>query len=61
ALGAQLGGPRSYAGAAYEGVWLGEGREDLGPADIDRALEVFLRADVALWALAAALWTLLAL
>ncbi len=61
ALGARLGGPRSYAGAAYEGVWLGDGREDLGPADIDRALEVFLRADVALWALAAALWTLLAL
>jgi adenosylcobinamide-phosphate synthase len=61
AMGARLGGPRSYAGAALEGVWLGDGREDLGPADIDRALKIFRRADAALWALAAALWAMLAL
>jgi adenosylcobinamide-phosphate synthase len=61
ALGVRLGGPRSYAGAACEGVWLGDGREDLGPADIDRALKIFRRADAALWALAAALWAVLAL
>ncbi len=61
ALGVRLGGPRSYAGAACEGVWLGDGREDLGPADIDRALKIFRRADAALWALAAALWAILAL
>jgi adenosylcobinamide-phosphate synthase len=59
AMGVRLGGPRSYAGAAFEGVWLSDGREDLGPADIDRALTIFRRAVAALWALAALLWALL--
>lgn len=61
ALGLKLGGPRSYAGAAHVGAWLGDGREHAGPADIDRALQVFRRADMALWALIAGMWAALAL
>jgi len=60
ALGVRLGGPRSYAGAAHDGAWLGDGRDDLGPAEIDRALAIYRRADAALWALAAGLWVTLA-
>ncbi|CAN3990819.1 adenosylcobinamide-phosphate synthase CbiB [Methylocystis bryophila] len=61
ALGLKLGGPRNYAGAAFDGVWLGDGRAAPGPADIDRALKIFRRADAGLWALIAALWALSAL
>jgi adenosylcobinamide-phosphate synthase len=61
ALRVRLGGPRVYAGAAHDGAWLGEGREDAGPADIDRALLIYHRADAALWALVAGLWAMLAL
>jgi adenosylcobinamide-phosphate synthase len=60
ALGVRLGGPRSYAGAAHDGAWLGEGRENAGAADIDRALLIYRRADAGLWALAAGLWATLA-
>ncbi len=61
ALALRLGGPRRYAGAAHEGAWLGDGREDAGPADIDRALSIYRRADAGLWAITAALWALVSL
>ncbi len=38
ALGFALGGPRSYAGEMVDLPHFGAGRTDLGPADIDRAL-----------------------
>ena len=60
-LGVRLGGPRTYGGAAHEGPWLGDGREDAGPGDIDRALAIYRRADAALWAIIAALWALMLL
>ena len=60
ALGVTLGGPRSYAGAAHDAAWLGQGRENAGAADIDRALLIYRRADAGLWALAAGLWATLA-
>lgn len=41
APGLRLGGPRAYAGETCEGAWLGDGRADAGPADIDRALKIF--------------------
>ncbi|MFY9658590.1 MAG: adenosylcobinamide-phosphate synthase CbiB [Methylocystis sp.] len=61
ALGVRLGGPRSYAGAVMEGVWLGDGREAAGAPDIDRALLIYCRADAGLWALVVGLWATLAL
>lgn len=41
ALGLRLGGPRVYGAVADNGAWLGEGRADLGPADITRALALY--------------------
>ncbi len=58
ALGFALGGPRRYGGAEVEDRWMGDGRRDLGAAEIRRALRLYLAANVALAAaliLAAAL------
>lgn len=52
ALGLQLGGPRTYGAARIEGARLGDGRRDAGPADIARALGLYLRAGALLWMLA---------
>jgi adenosylcobinamide-phosphate synthase len=41
ALGFSLGGPRSYAGETIDLPTLGEGRRDLGPADIRTALGLY--------------------
>ena len=54
ALGFSLGGPRAYHGALLNAATLGDGRRDLGPADIDRALALYRRAIAALWLLLAA-------
>jgi len=43
ALGFRLGGPRRYGETALAGAWLGEGRAELGPADILRALALYRR------------------
>ncbi len=46
-LGLALAGPRTYAGVAVEDPWLNEaGRRAAAPADIDRALRVFVAACV---------------
>ena len=45
ALGIAVGGPRSYAGQRVEAAWMNEGgRPALVPADIRRALRLFLAA-----------------
>ena len=41
ALGFALGGPRSYGGETHDLPALGDGRSDLGPADIRRALGLY--------------------
>ena len=41
ALGFTLGGPRSYAGETVDLPSFGDGRADLGPEDIERALRVY--------------------
>jgi adenosylcobinamide-phosphate synthase len=41
ALGIKLGGPRAYDGKVHDLPAFGDGRSDLGPADIDRALELY--------------------
>lgn len=44
ALGFALGGPRAYGGRSEALAWMGQGRRDLGPADIRRALGLYARA-----------------
>jgi adenosylcobinamide-phosphate synthase len=62
ALGFQLGGPRSYAGEVVDLPSFGTGRLDLGPADIERALQLYaatLNVTLAATAVVAAmLWRL---
>lgn len=41
ALGYALGGPRSYAGEVHDLPRFGDGRSDLGPADIGKSLELY--------------------
>lgn len=41
ALGFALGGPRAYEGEVHELPLLGDGRRELGPKDIARALELY--------------------
>ncbi len=60
ALGFALGGPRSYGGTVHALPTLGDGRTDLGPADIRKALDLYamllnLALGVAL-AIAVLLW-----
>lgn len=44
ALAIRLGGPRSYHGRTVDLAWMGEGRADLDPGDIRRALALHGRA-----------------
>jgi adenosylcobinamide-phosphate synthase len=44
ALAIRLGGPRSYHGRMVDLAWMGEGRADLDPSDIRRALTLQGRA-----------------
>ena len=43
ALERRLGGPRTYQGQITEGVWLGDGSEDLNASDLRRALHFYLK------------------
>jgi adenosylcobinamide-phosphate synthase len=47
-LGLRLAGPRIYAGRTVEDGFMGDGRAEVGPADIDRAVTVAWRAWVLL-------------
>ncbi|GJE76623.1 adenosylcobinamide-phosphate synthase CbiB [Methylorubrum suomiense] len=44
ALGLRLAGPRVYGATRVEDAWMGDGRAEAGPADIDRALRLYRRA-----------------
>ncbi|GAN76819.1 adenosylcobinamide-phosphate synthase CbiB [Acidisphaera rubrifaciens] len=43
ALGLRLGGPRVYGEEVVAGVWLGDGRTEATPVDLDRALRLYRR------------------
>ena len=59
ALGLRLAGPRVYAGHLVADPWLGSGRAEAGPADLHRALALFVRAcAVEAAAMVAVLWSL---
>jgi len=60
ALGLRLAGPRVYGAVRVEDGWMGDGRAEANAADIRRALRLYRRACVLLWALAA-LGTVIAL
>ncbi len=48
ALGLALAGPRRYGDDLVDDAWMGDGRRDLGPADILAALRLYLVAGAAL-------------
>lgn len=43
-LGLRLAGPRAYGGRVVEDAWMGDGRAEATPDDIDRALRLAWRA-----------------
>ncbi|EGD60917.1 adenosylcobinamide-phosphate synthase [Novosphingobium nitrogenifigens DSM 19370] len=51
ALGLSLAGPVSYDGVRHEKAWIGDGRRDAEADDIDKALAIYLRACLVLWAI----------
>ncbi|WP_375453875.1 adenosylcobinamide-phosphate synthase CbiB [uncultured Methylobacterium sp.] len=61
ALGLRLAGPRVYDGVTVRDAWMGGGRAEAGPADVERALAVYRTACLLLWLLTAVAATLLAL
>jgi len=52
ALGLRLAGPIAYDGAVQDKPWIGAGRPTADARDIDRALGVYVRACLILWAIA---------
>ena len=56
ALGLALAGPRRYAGRTVDDAWMGDGRRDLGAADLRAALRLYTTATVLLAVLLAAGW-----
>lgn len=59
ALGLALAGPRRYREEVVEDPWMGEGRKELGPADIRAALRLYVVASALLAAVLLLLWQLL--
>lgn len=58
ALGVRLSGPRAYADRIAPEPWINGEAPDPTPADLDRALSLYLRAMIALWLLLVVLaWT----
>jgi adenosylcobinamide-phosphate synthase len=55
ALGLRLAGPRVYGSTRVEDHWMGDGRAEAGPQDVERALALYQKACALLWGLAAAL------
>ena len=53
ALGLGLGGPRAYGAVEVAGATLGDGRRAATVADINRALALYRRATLGLWAILA--------
>lgn len=44
ALGLRLAGPRSYGGHLVDDAWMGDGRAEVGPEDIERGIRLAWRA-----------------
>ena len=53
ALGLRLAGPRVYGATRVEDAWMGDGRAEAGPADVERALALYRTACGLLFGLAA--------
>ncbi|WP_298964772.1 adenosylcobinamide-phosphate synthase CbiB [uncultured Methylobacterium sp.] len=51
ALGLRLAGPRIYGRTRVEDHWMGAGRAEAGPADVERALALYRTACALLWLL----------
>ncbi len=58
ALGFALAGPRVYPDETVDDAWMGDGRADLGPADIRAGLRLYVAAGIATALLIAGLWAL---
>jgi adenosylcobinamide-phosphate synthase len=56
ALGLALAGPRRYTEAEVHDPWLGEGTPDATPADIIRALRLYMLACLLLAGLVLGVW-----
>jgi adenosylcobinamide-phosphate synthase len=54
ALGLRLAGPRVYGETPVDDAWMGDGRAEAGPADVERALRLYRTACVLLFVGAAA-------
>jgi adenosylcobinamide-phosphate synthase len=54
ALGVRLAGPVSYDGVINAKEWIGSGRANVNADDLEKALNIYLRACLALWVIAAA-------
>ncbi len=52
ALGIGLAGPIAYDGVVHDKPWIGEGARAAGADDIRRALAIYIRACLCLWAIA---------
>ena len=61
ALGLALGGPRRYGDLHMDGAWMGDGRRDVGAADIRAALALYARADAILVGIVALIAILIAI
>lgn len=57
ALGLRLAGPIAYDGVRHEKAWIGDGDDNAGSGDIDRALALYVRACLLLWMISGgAIW-----
>ena len=56
ALGLRLNGPKVYGEARVEDAWMGDGRAEVNAYDIDRALRLYRRALLLIFALLALVW-----
>lgn len=59
ALGLRLAGPRVYDGVTVDDHWMGDGRAEATPEDIDRALTIYRVAFVGTLLIIAAIGWLL--
>lgn len=59
ALGLRLAGPRVYGATRVEDAWMGDGRAEAGPGDVERALALYRTACRLLFGLAALTFALL--
>jgi adenosylcobinamide-phosphate synthase len=56
ALNFRLAGPRRYEDVLVQDAWMGDGRADLTPEDIEQALSLYRAACLGLWAIVGVVW-----